>query len=82
MKFSQSIISMVQLDLVIYFVMSVLILFLLLNPTHCEVIKKKNTNVEIFIYWKVYEGILHTCVGKVFVSYLLYMYFLKIYMVR
>ena len=36
-----------------------------------EAIKKKYTNFKRVIYCKVYEGVLHTCVGKVFVSHIL-----------
>ena len=68
MIFLQYVLSMVQLDIAICFVMFVLILFMLLNQKICEVIKKKDTNVERVISWKVYEEILHTCVGKLCVS--------------
>ena len=46
MIFLQYVLSMVQLDIAICFVMFVLILFMLLNQKICEVIKKKDTNVE------------------------------------
>merc|ERR1719162_596200 len=74
MKFSQSVLGMVQLDLVIYFVMYILILFLLLNRKDCQFCKKKDTNVEIFIYWKVYEGIFQTCVR----NYLFHIFYVHV----
>ena len=44
------------------------------NQNNCESIKKKYSKVERVINRGVYEVILHTCVGKLFVSYLLFTY--------
>ena len=47
------------------------------KPKNSKACNKEDTNVERITNWKVYEGILPTCDGKVFVSYLLYTYIFK-----
>ena len=67
MKFSRSVLRTVQLDLVICIVTSILNCFCCKRGETCEAIKKKDTKFKRVIYWKFYEELLHTCVGKLFI---------------